>query len=292
MNTPPNPVSPASFNIYFRLDRLIDEYGSMTTIHPAITQFRMSPGNDGLLQQALSNDYKLLLGRSPDLEDHEINVFEAAFLTLMKRSVTHPGALAIYVEEILGLKVCSETQKFEVLKNAIHVRTLFLNLVVNGNCIRSPTDNHNPRPSNLISSAQQASIGLQIFNSIKHPSAPSNVEIDSRPPKIHRMHGLDRSIDTAAVGTMDDPKLTELLALYRETRDHFEETDQDTKLYLALAKVLRDKAKECMQYMAKINVGDMRLAELRDTYERMSIMECQEGQRVKRRRGCGSVDAP
>ncbi|KAL8815989.1 MAG: hypothetical protein Q9223_004935 [Gallowayella weberi] len=239
----------------------------------------------------MSNDYKLLLGRSPDLEDHEINVFEAAFLTLMKRSETHPGALAIYVEEILGLKVCSEEQNFEVLSNAVHVRTLFLNLAVNGNCIRSSTNYHNPRPYNLISPAQQASIGLQIFNSIKHPSASSNVDIGSPPPKVHRKHGMDGSIDTTAVGAMDDPKLTELLALYREARDHFKATDQDTKLYLTMAKVLRDKAKECMEYMAKINTGDERLAELRDTYERMS-MECQEAQGVKRRRGCECVDAP
>lgn len=99
----------------------------MTTIHPAITKLRMSPASDLSFQQVMSNDYKLLLTRSSDLEDHEVNIYEAAFLTLMKNAETHPGALALYVEEILGLKVAPERQKFEVLKDAVHVRTLFLN---------------------------------------------------------------------------------------------------------------------------------------------------------------------
>ncbi|KAL8687781.1 MAG: hypothetical protein Q9224_005052 [Gallowayella concinna] len=295
MKTPPIPISPASFNVYFRLDRLIDEYGSITTIHPAITELRSSLGNDRILQQALSNDYKILLGRSPDLEDHEINVFEAAFLTLMKRNETHPGALAIYVEEILGLKVGSEKQTFEVLSNAVHVRTLFLKLAVNSNPIRSSTTCHNPPPHNLIPSAQQASIGLQVFNSIMHPSATSKVEIDSLDslrPKVERTHGLDGSIDTASVGAMDDPKLTELLAVYREAKDHFEATDQNSKTYRALANVVRDKAKACMQYIEKLNMDDKRLVELHDTYERMSTMESKEVQGLKRRRGCERVDAP
>lgn len=126
MKTPPTPVSPASSNIYFRLDRIIDEYSSMSKVSPIIATLRASPADDRMFQQALSNDYQRLQERSPNLEDHEINVFEAAFLILMRDHRYHPGALTIYVEEILGLstKIASDGLK---LRNAIHVRTLFLN---------------------------------------------------------------------------------------------------------------------------------------------------------------------
>ena len=127
MKTPPTPVSPASLNIYFRLDRIIDEYSSMSTIPPVIASLRASPTDDHAFQQALSNDYQRLQRRSPDLEDHEINVFEAAFLILMRDHRFHPGALAIYVDEILSTKTASDSQKYQALKNAIHVRTLLLN---------------------------------------------------------------------------------------------------------------------------------------------------------------------
>lgn len=127
MKTPPTPVSPASFNIYFRLDRIIDEYSSMTTIPPMIAVLRASPADDGVFQQVVSNDYRRLQERSANLEDHEINVFEAAFLTLMRDAATQAGALAIYVEEILGTKMVPENEKLQALKNAIQVRSLFLN---------------------------------------------------------------------------------------------------------------------------------------------------------------------
>ena len=127
MNTPPTPVSSTSFNVYFRLDRIINEYASMTAIPHAVTTLRESPANDRAFQQAISHDYRRLQGRSPDLEDHEINIFEAAFLTLMKDAATHSGALAIYVEEILGIRPVPDNQKLQALQNAVHVRTLFLN---------------------------------------------------------------------------------------------------------------------------------------------------------------------
>lgn len=99
----------------------------MTTIPAVIAVLRASPADDRVFQQVMSNDYRRLRERSPNLEDHEINVFEAAFLTLMRDAATHPGALAIYVEEILGTKMVPDNEKVHALKNTIQVRTLFLN---------------------------------------------------------------------------------------------------------------------------------------------------------------------
>ncbi|KAL8749799.1 MAG: hypothetical protein Q9199_007468 [Rusavskia elegans] len=295
MKTPPTPVSPASFNIYFRLDQIIDEYSSMTTIPPMIAVLRASPADDGVFQQVLSNDYQRLQERSPNLEDHEINVFEAAFLTLMRDAATQPGALAIYVEEILGTKMVPENEKLQALKNAIQVRTLFLNLAVNSSP-RHPAPYHNPhhypRARTFVPSAQEANIGQHIFSSIHHPGPQATVRKDDLPhQQKFTLHTSDDSTYAASTGAMDDPRLTELLAVYREAKSHFKGTEQNTEAYFTLARILCSKATDCIQYMMKTKAGDARLVELRDTLERVSGGGTWEAQGTKRRREYDRVDS-
>ncbi|KAL8774492.1 MAG: hypothetical protein Q9209_000865 [Squamulea sp. 1 TL-2023] len=289
MKTPPTPVSPASFNIYFRLDRIIDEYGSTTTIPPMITILRSSPADDRVLQQVMSHDYQLLQARSPDLEDHEINVFEAAFLTLMKNATTHPGALAIYVEEILGMKAIPDNQKLHELRNTIHVRTLFLNSVNSGRG-QSPTSYNYPFPQFLVPSGQEANIGLQIFHSIQHPGAQSTVRNGSLLHREQRSHGIDGNLDVPSAGAMDDPRLTELLSIYREAKIHFKETKQNTEANFTMARIVCGKARDCIQYMVKVKPGLPRLEELYDTLERTSGGGVSEAQGMKRQRECDWAD--
>ncbi|KAL8650727.1 MAG: hypothetical protein Q9226_005021 [Calogaya cf. arnoldii] len=288
MKAPPTPVSPASFNIYFRLDRIIDEYSSMTTIPPMIIQLRASPADDQAFQQVMSNDYQRLQQRSPDLEEHEINVFEAAFMRLMRNAATHPGALAIYVAEILGIKMLPDTdnEKLHTMKNAIHVRTLFLNMAV------TSSPRHHPLPGNFVPSAQEANIGLQIFNSIHHPSPRPTARTSSLPQnQKSRLHAPDGSTEATST-TMDDPRLTELLAVYREAKGHFRGTEHNTEAYFTLARILCTKATDCIQYMMKVKPGDARLEELRDMLARVSGSggTC-EGPGMKRRREYDWIDS-
>ncbi|KAL8912509.1 MAG: hypothetical protein Q9171_002522 [Xanthocarpia ochracea] len=283
MNTPPTPVSSTSFNVYFRLDRIINEYTSMTTDPHVVTILRELPADDRAFQQAISHDHRRLQGRSPDLEDHEINIFEAAFLTLMKDVATHSGALAIYVEEILGIRPVPDNQKLQALQNAVHVRTLFLNSV-NSSRGHSSTPYQDYFLRSSIPSAQEASIGLQIFNSIHHPRAQITGRKENRPHQTHGLLGFDGSTDAALEGAMDDPRLTELLAVYREAKSHFRETEQNTEAYLTMARILCGKAKECIQHMQKVKPGDARLVELRDTLQRTSGGGNCEAQGIKRPR--------
>lgn len=90
---------------------------------------------------------------------------------------------------------------------------------------------------------------------------------------------------------MDDPKLTELLAVYREAKSHLKATEQKTEAYFTLAKILCSKAKDCIQYMMKVKAGDARLVELRNTLERVSGGGIWEAQGTKRRREYDWVDS-
>ncbi|KAL8782453.1 MAG: hypothetical protein Q9213_005383 [Squamulea squamosa] len=289
MKTPPTPVSPASFNIYFRLDRIVDEYSSVTTTPPMITILRSSSADDRVLQQVMSHDYHLLQTRSPDLEDHEINVFEAAFLTLMKNAATHPGALAIYVEEILGMKIIPNNQKLHELRNAIHVRTLLLNLAISDRGQPSTSYNYS-LPRNLVPSTQEADIGLQIFHSIQHPGAQCIVRNGRLLHQEQRSHGFDGNLDAPLTGAMDDPKLTELLSVYREAKIHFKETKPNTEAYFTMARIVCGKAKDCIQYMVKVKPGDARLEELHETFGRTSGGGGSEAQGMKRPRDQGETE--
>ncbi|CAL8577119.1 hypothetical protein XPA_002965 [Xanthoria parietina] len=289
MKTPPTPVSPASVNVHFRLDRIVEEYSSMTTIPSIITVLRASPADDRVFQQLMSNDYRRLQQRSSDLEDHEINIFEAAFLRLMGDAANHPGALAIYVDEILGMKTLTDNEKLRTMKKAIHMQTLLLNMA-----FKHPSAYQNPhtRARNSGPTAQEASIGQQIFSSIQHPTPQATVRNDSlsrdREPRLPAFDGSNESTSTRA---MDDPKLTELLAVYREAKSHLKATEQKTGAYFTLAKILSSKAKDCIQYMMKVKAGDARLVELRNTLERVSGGGTWEAQGTKRRREYDRVDS-
>lgn len=110
-----------------RHEQLVKQYCSIKTIHPAVKNLQQSQAAYRMFQDTMSNHYKLLLGRSQDLADYEITVFEAAFMTLIQDAKTHAGAVAIFVDELLGLKPLSQPQKPEALKCAVRVRTLFMN---------------------------------------------------------------------------------------------------------------------------------------------------------------------
>lgn len=110
-----------------RVAQMVIDYGSMQTMHPAVSVFRRSQADDIMFQQAMTNDYKLLCNRSLVLEDFEVNVYEAAFSKLMSNVKTHLGAIHLYVEEILGLRAISHPLKLRALTNAVRVRSMILN---------------------------------------------------------------------------------------------------------------------------------------------------------------------
>ncbi|KAL8955279.1 MAG: hypothetical protein Q9183_006710 [Haloplaca sp. 2 TL-2023] len=108
---------------------LVQQYGPVKAIPSVVKQLQQSPTEYGMFQETLNNHYKMLLGRSRNFYDHEVSCFDTAFMELMLDAKTHPGALSIYVDEIIGLKPLSQPQKPEVLRSALKVRTMFMNLV-------------------------------------------------------------------------------------------------------------------------------------------------------------------
>lgn len=123
---PKMPVSYRRVDPFQRHTEIVKKYMSIKTVHPAVTALQQSPSEYRMLQAVISHQYKLLLGRSQNIADCEITVFEAAFIVLMQHGQSHRAALSLFVEELLGLKQVSQPQKKEVLKAAARVHTLLL----------------------------------------------------------------------------------------------------------------------------------------------------------------------
>ncbi|KAI4187461.1 MAG: hypothetical protein LQ348_004070 [Seirophora lacunosa] len=272
-----------------RLTKLLKDYGSVETIHPAVTSLRQRSQADGrMLEQAMSGDYQTLLGRSSRLENFEINIFEAAFVRLMEDVKTHPGAIQIYVEELLGLKAITQPLKGRALSSAVKVRTMFLNLAINDDQPPpSPTCNSSP----LL--FPQSESGLQLLSNLQSRAgyAPSRVPVlGARSGYEHNVQlrntfnhaeqhmvphtmrennlpNLDNILNATSTAEMDDPRLTSLLAEHCRYKHTFKMTTASSAGYLILANQLRDSTQKCIHYMSQVNPGDTRLGELCEALE-------------------------
>ena len=79
-----------------------------------------------LFQRFLNFEYSILSRRSHNLEDHQITLEQKAFLSLLKESEHHLGAIDLYIEEIIGIKYIQPRNKEEVLGAAINSKVIML----------------------------------------------------------------------------------------------------------------------------------------------------------------------
>ncbi|KAL8925781.1 MAG: hypothetical protein Q9208_003278 [Pyrenodesmia sp. 3 TL-2023] len=277
-----------------RLMQLIKDYAVIDTIHPAVVALRTwSPADNAMFEQAMSNDYKTILGRSSKLENFEVNIFEAAFVKLMESTKSHVGAIQIYVEELLGLKAVSKPSKNRALTSAVRVRTMFLNLSRDDEQRQpSPTCNNDPfilpytesgmqLLNNVQSRAGYAPVQLPLAVSQSGSQQPhtSNAEymanFQSRSTfrrsrqQPYAISGKENEVPTYCKNTdstsgvaMDDPTLAILLSKYRTAKYSLENCNATKAV---LASDLRQAALQCIQRISKVNSDDARLAELYET---------------------------
>ncbi|KAL8953398.1 MAG: hypothetical protein Q9222_000775 [Ikaeria aurantiellina] len=119
----PNPLAAA----IHRRSQIYQRYSSIETIHPIVHNLRRSPAQSQIFQNAMANDYARWSEGSSISAASEISDFEAVFVKLMQSTKTHPGALALYTEELFGIRTAPYRQELPSSGHAVQVRTLFLN---------------------------------------------------------------------------------------------------------------------------------------------------------------------
>ena len=72
------------------------------------------------------NERDVINACSPNLEDHEITIAQKAFLILMKNEDSYHGAFAVYMDELLGLKIGIGKDIKQIIQDAVQVGAIFL----------------------------------------------------------------------------------------------------------------------------------------------------------------------
>ncbi|KAL9600374.1 MAG: hypothetical protein Q9219_003224 [cf. Caloplaca sp. 3 TL-2023] len=293
-----------------RVQELVQQYSSVQHIHPAVTTMRRSHADDLAFQQAMNNDLRLISSRSPDMGDHEINMYEAAFLKLMSNTETHAGAIHIYVEEILGLKAVTQPLKLRALTIAVQLRTLFLNLAEKENPPQHSAmlNNHplefpfaftqNASGMQLLSNLEARSnnhLNLDPFTGARQLSQPFAPNVPGRTSSLNQGQSLSRrrmaevmhehngnayavALPTRASG---DQILENLILSFRDAKNRFRTTASNDEAHLTYAAFLRDIILECFERIARVSPGDPRLDELHQTYVEVTEVIEQRGREVR-----------
>ncbi|KAL9580892.1 MAG: hypothetical protein Q9212_004219 [Teloschistes hypoglaucus] len=269
---------------------IVKQYQSIKTLHPAVKALQQSRAEHQMLQAVMTNQYKLMLGRSPNIANCEITVFEAAFMVLMEDAKTHCGALYLFVEEMLGLKIVAQPQKQEALKAALKIHSLLLNLAV------SSADHHTgptmyPTPSKEASATfnrpdshgyGNTTVSESIVNAgVFHPDPPMPRHTDevrtsakertsSFTADFDRELGFNDQAKPDLASHMDNPRLSKLFRIYLNARKEFHESNPSSDEYIQVTKFLRDTAENCIQYLSSINAEDARLQEIKQTFSEAS----------------------
>ncbi|KAL8633750.1 hypothetical protein Q9189_000486 [Teloschistes chrysophthalmus] len=269
------PVYP-SVHPFQRQMEIVKEYHSIKTIHPAVKALEQPPAEYQMLKTVMTNQYKLMLGRSRNIADCEITVFEAAFMVLMQDAKAHHGALYLFVEEILGLKLVAQPQKQEVLKEALKIHSLLLNLAAS--TVDQHTSTTHPMPSKEASSTYNRPDGYGYGKTTvleSNPSMPRHTNdvrtsakerTSSSTADFDRELGFNDKAKPDLASYMDNPRLSKLFNLYENAKKEFQTSNPSSDEYLKVTKFLRDTAENCIQYLSSINAEDARLDELRETF--------------------------
>ena len=109
-----------------RVRQVFYEYSLIHNIPTAVMALYDSPSHTQMFRRCMENDYRRLLPRSLDLSRFEVNVYEAAFIMLMRAVETQVGAIQIYVDEILGLKSISTRFMKQALGETVLMRSMLL----------------------------------------------------------------------------------------------------------------------------------------------------------------------
>lgn len=117
-----------------RVHELVREYEAVEILHPVISKILETPQR-AIFEKSLEQELKLISSRSSLLEDHEVSIVQKAFMILMDSPEHRVGAVELYVQEIIGLKLIVAKEKDMAFQTAVNARNLFLKGMLQLCCI-------------------------------------------------------------------------------------------------------------------------------------------------------------
>ena len=225
------------FTPNIRVRDLVQKYRSVKEINSTLASLLESAHLKRMFWDALHHDLHVIRRRSQNLADNEITVNQKAFATLMGDKNDQNSALALYVDEIIGLKFVMPTRN----QNSSALKMIVISTAIQSkNCIlgKQPTFEHrNSSPDELF---------------VSDTCNTSQVSDSSHRVKetVEKMPMNDSSNHIVSGSTSQNEKLKRLFNMYRTAKADFHTTSPKTLDRTRAAKFLRDTIENCLEYMS------------------------------------------
>ena len=105
-----------------KVRNIISSCRSVDALHPVVSELCQHPEFKRIFWDSLHQDLHVICQRSQILGHGEITIIQKAFAVLMEKKEDIVSAIDLYVNEILGLKFVSETDRAKTLNTMIQTR--------------------------------------------------------------------------------------------------------------------------------------------------------------------------
>ena len=105
---------------------LVNRYRAAQEPHPIVADLLQLSDFERIFMDALQHENFICRQRSQDLAKNEITIMQKAFTLLYQNDATHHGAVALWVEEILGINVIPPAHKSDILTAVVRTKSSLL----------------------------------------------------------------------------------------------------------------------------------------------------------------------
>ncbi|KAL9126619.1 MAG: hypothetical protein Q9217_004357 [Psora testacea] len=229
-------MSPPHATSEDKVSDLVNRYRSAQDLHPFVANLLQSAEFERIFRDALQHENFIIRQRSQDLADNEITIMQKAFALLFENDYTHHAAIALWVEEVLGINAIPAVYRPHVLTSVVRTKSLILDRLED----YRPAD----APGHIFSVSNRGT--LQGFAEeapfTSEKSWPSQDDVPSVVAKLRKKHSPFEPRG-------DDEKLRRLMDIYYKARSDFHSTPSKSLDRTKAAKFLRDTIENCLTYI-------------------------------------------
>jgi len=121
-----------------KVREIVRRYRPIEELHPVVSEMYDDPEFERMFWDCLAHDSLVIRRRSQNLADGEITAVQKAFRILMDDKKDGLAAIELYVDEIIGLEVVSETDRAQMLATTLQTRDYILNRTSTSIPVRRP----------------------------------------------------------------------------------------------------------------------------------------------------------
>ncbi|KAG8527403.1 uncharacterized protein KY384_007555 [Bacidia gigantensis] len=269
-----------------KLQQLVLQYQYVEDLHPLVAELSATYSDfEDALNDTLFHENFLVTRRSQNLADHEITLAQLAFTRLYENERTHSGALALWIEEILGVNIVPVERKPMVLRTAVAAKKFTLDRLDQHQKLQ-PSGGPSVQDPHLKSTTK---LGDSANN--QATASESSTLCDGSSQDQGR-HIEIWNAESSGIELKMDQKLRRLCDLYSQARAEFDSAPRKSLLLTENAKFLRDTIENCMTYVKRKTLGTSDQNDLHQPVDMAEMRKVLKLATAIAERGCGGKKRP